>query len=296
MRKKIFVRAPCLSQSGYGEQSRFALRALKSREDLFDIYIQPINWGQTGWIWQDDPFRRWMDEKIIKTQIMLTEKTLKPDISLQVTIPNEFQKICPVNIGYTAGIEATHVSPAWLQKANEQVDKVLVVSEHSRETFVRTIATAQHNQTGQTMEYRLQTPIDVVWECTPIAEVEEIPNFDLEFDSNFLMVSQMGIRKNFSNSIKWFIEEFIDKEVGLVLKTNVKNNSVIDKNRCEKHLGELLSQYPDRKCKVYLMHGDMTSAEINSLYQHPKIKYMVSFFLIQLNQQIPILELSILTT
>ena len=48
MKKKIFVRGPVLSQSGYGEQSRFALRALKSREDLFDIYIQPIAWGKTG--------------------------------------------------------------------------------------------------------------------------------------------------------------------------------------------------------------------------------------------------------
>ena len=34
MKKKIFVRGPVLSQSGYGEQARFALRSLKSREDL----------------------------------------------------------------------------------------------------------------------------------------------------------------------------------------------------------------------------------------------------------------------
>ena len=67
MRKKIFVRAPCLSQSGYGEQSRFALRALRSQEDLFEVYIQPIPWGQTGWIWQDNEFRQWMDKRIIET-------------------------------------------------------------------------------------------------------------------------------------------------------------------------------------------------------------------------------------
>ena len=48
MRKKIFVKGPVLSQSGYGEQARFALRALRSREDLFDVYIQPIPWGKTG--------------------------------------------------------------------------------------------------------------------------------------------------------------------------------------------------------------------------------------------------------
>ena len=39
MRQKILVRGPILTQSGYGEQSRFALRALRSREDLFEIFI-----------------------------------------------------------------------------------------------------------------------------------------------------------------------------------------------------------------------------------------------------------------
>ena len=39
MKKKILVRGPALSQTGYGEQCRFALRALRSREDLFDIHL-----------------------------------------------------------------------------------------------------------------------------------------------------------------------------------------------------------------------------------------------------------------
>ena len=82
MKKKIFVRAPVLSQSGYGEQSRFALRALRSQEHLFDIYVQPIPWGQTGWIWQDDEFRGWMDSKIAHTQILLQQKQLQPDMNL----------------------------------------------------------------------------------------------------------------------------------------------------------------------------------------------------------------------
>ena len=61
MKKKIFIKGPILSQSGYGEQSRFALRALRSREDLFDIYIQVVPWGKTGWIWEKDEFREWID-------------------------------------------------------------------------------------------------------------------------------------------------------------------------------------------------------------------------------------------
>mgnify|MGYP001433172507 CR=1 FL=1 len=44
MKKRILVKGPMLSQSGYGEQTRFALRALRSREDLFDIYLLPITW------------------------------------------------------------------------------------------------------------------------------------------------------------------------------------------------------------------------------------------------------------
>ena len=45
-------------------------------------------------------------------------------MSLQVTIPNEFEKIAPVNIGYTAGIETTKVAPEWIEKCNNIVDKV----------------------------------------------------------------------------------------------------------------------------------------------------------------------------
>ena len=66
MKTNIFVKGPVLSQSGYGEQARFALRALRSREDLFDIYILPINWGKTGWIWENSEFRSWIINEAYK--------------------------------------------------------------------------------------------------------------------------------------------------------------------------------------------------------------------------------------
>ena len=275
MKKSIFVRGPVLSQSGYGEQSRFALRALKSREDLFDIYIQPISWGKTGWIWEDNEFRRWMDEKISLTQALLQQKQLNPDISLQITIPNEFEKICQTNIGYTAGIEATKCSPQWLPKCNE-MDKVLVVSNHSKQSIVETVAQATNNQTGQTFDYRCEKPVEVVWENTTRHEPEPIPNLNLHFDNNFLVVSQLGPRKNFENTVCWFVEEFIDKEVGLVVKTNFKNNSISDFKQVSKHLELLLKRYEERKCKVYLLHGDLTSGQMTGLYRNPKIKALIN--------------------
>ena len=40
MRKKILLKGPVLSRSGYGEQARFALRSLREYENRFDIYIK----------------------------------------------------------------------------------------------------------------------------------------------------------------------------------------------------------------------------------------------------------------
>ena len=276
MKKKIFVIGPVLSQSGYGEQARFALRALRSREDLFDIYIQPINWGQTGWIWKEDEMRQWMDRRIIETQVLLQKRQLQPDVSLQITIPNEFEKLCPINIGYTAGIETTMVAPQWLQKGND-MDKILVVSQHAKDSYVNTVAEARNTQTGEVFPYKLDTPIEVVWENTPMSsEVEEIPGFEPRHDFNFLCVSQMGPRKNLENTIKWFVEEFIDQEVGLILKTNFKSNSRIDKDHIEASLSSLMSSYPNRKCSVSLLHGDLSEGQMRALYEHDKIKAMIN--------------------
>ena len=50
MKKRVIVRGPALTQSGYGEHTRFLLRSLRSQPDKFDIYLVAVNWGQTGWV------------------------------------------------------------------------------------------------------------------------------------------------------------------------------------------------------------------------------------------------------
>ena len=275
MKKKILIRGPVLSQSGYGEQARFALRALRSREDLFDIFIMAIPWGKTGWIWEDSEFRTWMDEKITLTQVLIQRKQLQADMSLQITIPNEFQKIAPINIGYTAGIETHKCSPQWLPKCND-MDKVLVVSNHAKTSLVDTVAQATNNQTGEVFPYKIETPVEVVWENTPRAEPEPIEQMELKHDFNFLAVSQISPRKNFDNMVKWFVEEFIDQEVGLVIKTNIASNSIIDWEHLQGRMSQLLKGYEDRKYSIYLLHGDLTAGQMTGLYQNDKIKGMIN--------------------
>ena len=275
MKKKIVVRGPVLSQSGYGEQARFALRALKSREDLFDIFIIPVPWGKTGWIWEDSEFRTWMDEKITLTQILIQRKQLQVDTSLQITIPNEFSKMAQTNIGYTAGIETDKCSAQWLQKCNE-MDKVLVVSNHAKSSLVNTVAQAKNNSTGETFPYKIDTPVEVVWESTPRHEPEEIQGLKLEKDFNFIAVSQISPRKNFENMVKWFVEEFIDQEVGLIIKTNLKSNSIMDWEHLQKQMKRILAPYKERKCSVYLLHGDLTPGQMTGLYRNDKVKAMIN--------------------
>ena len=275
MKKKILVRAPVLSQSGYGEQARFALRALKSQEDQFDVFILPIAWGKTGWIWEQSEFRQWMDERITLTQVLIQRKQLQVDISLQITIPNEFQKMAPVNIGYTAGIETHKCSNQWLPKCNE-MDKVLVVSNHAKTSLVNTVAQALNQQTGEKKPYQINVPVDVVWENTPRHEPEEIKGLELKHEFNFLAVSQISPRKNFGNMVRWFVEEFIDQEVGFVIKTNVASNSVMDWEHLQKQMKQILGEYKDRKCSVYLLHGDLTAGQMTGLYNNDKIKGMIN--------------------
>ena len=275
MKKKILFKAPVLTRSGYGEQSRFALRALMSRQDLFDIYIQPITWGQTSWILDGgDIDRAWIDTTVEKT-IGYIQQGGQFDISFQVTIPNEWEKLAPINVGFTAGIETTKVAHQWIQKGNE-MDKIVVVSTHSKNVFDETKYAGVNEQTQQEVRLELTTPVIAV--NYPAKSYETLPELDIDFkhDVNFLVVAQLGPRKNMPNTIKWFMEEFHDDEVGLVLKTNLAKNCIMDRTRVLSQIEAMSAQFPDKKCSIYLIHGDMEDAEMHSLYNHPKISALLS--------------------
>jgi glycosyltransferase involved in cell wall biosynthesis len=274
MKKKIFLKGPLLTRSGYGEQARFALRSLRSREDLFEIFIQPLQWGKTSWTPEMDEERAWIDKTIEKT-IGYIQQGGKFDISLQVTIPNEFQNHAPINIGYTAGIETTKAAHQWIQKINE-MDRVITISSHSKKVMEDTEYHAQNSQTGQQFILKAQTPIEFV--NYPVKTYDSLPELELNVSTsfNFLAVAQFGPRKNLLNTIKWFIEEFREEDVGLVVKSNISKNCLMDRNKLNAELTNFLRQQGERQCKVYLLHGDLTDAEMHSLYRNPQINAFVS--------------------
>ena len=274
-RPKVIVVGPALTLSGYGEQTRFALRSLVSQEDQYDIYLNTTSWGQTGWIHEDNEEREWLDNILHKT-VQHNQQNGEYDISLQVTIPNEWQKIAPVNVGYTAGIETTRVAPQWIEKSRD-MDRIIVVSNHAKEVYEGTQYTIMDRQTNEKIGVAsVQVPVTAV--NYPVKSFESV-DLGLEFstDFNLLCVAQWGPRKNVPNMMKWFIEEFNDNEdAGLVLKVFHMNASNMDRDFVKKQLAEALSQFPNRKCKIHLVHGHMSEAEMHTLYRHPQINALVT--------------------
>ena len=199
MKTKLLFKGPLLTRSGYGEQSRFALRALRAHQDKYDIYLVTTSWGATSWLTEDDDERRWFDNLLHKT-IAYTQQNGAFDASLQVTIPGEWEQLAPYNVGYTAGIETTRLSPQWLEKTYV-VDKIIVPSEHSKSVFETTSWEGTDQRTNQQVKLTCVKPVDVV--SFPVKNIEP-EKIDLPFstDFNFLCVAQWGPRKNVEKTIQ----------------------------------------------------------------------------------------------
>lgn len=272
MRKKIILRGPVLSRSGYGEQSRFALRSLRKHEHRFDIYVINTSWGHTGWASQDNEERRYIDFLIQKTYHYV-QNNGQFDLSLQITIPNEWEKLAPINVGYTAGIESTKIAPEWIEKCNI-MDKIIVISNHAKNSMVKTVYEVIDKNTKAVVDNAsVQTPVQFVGYPAKQIEKEDI-ELELETDFNFLTVSQWGPRKNMGNTISWFIENFKDNpNVGLIVKGFIKNNATSDRIRSEATIKNMIPE--GTKCKVYLLHGDLSDEQMHGLYSHEKVKSLI---------------------
>ena len=266
--KKVILSGPVLSRSGYGEHARFVLRSLLEHSDIYDIYIDPTVWGKSNWIYDSTPFNNLVKQLINKTAAF--QGTF--DLSVQVKIPNEWKHMAVQNVGVTAAIETDKCSPQWIHACN-QMDRVIVTSKHSRNTIIFPRYNLQDDNGKHTGVLLCEKPIEVVG--YPVKEYDSPKGVDIDLDTdfNFLTIAQFGHRKNLENLIRWFCEEFRDDDnVGLVVKAHHLNNSTTDQRENKNRIGRILQEVGDKKCSVYLVHGNMSDEEIHALYTHPKIK------------------------
>ncbi len=296
MKKFMVICAPVTSRSGYGDHARDLVRSFMNH-GKYDIKILDVRWGETP--------RNALDKNNTEDKEMLdliTYKNIdtKPDIYVDIRIPNEFQNLGKYNIGITAGIETNAVSGKWLEGCNK-MDLIVVPSEHSKFGFVNTIydkiQQAPDGQQQKVGEFRLEKPIEVLFEGADETFKQIDKNeIDSEFFNwlndevpekfAFLFVGLWGNggygedRKDIGRMIKVFYESFANKnkQPALILKTSGAGFSVLDKEDMISKIKDIKSKFPkDWKLpNVYLLHGSLSKKEMNYLYNHPKTKAMVS--------------------
>jgi len=271
--KKVILRAPVLSQSGYGVHSRQIARWLLGRDDV-ELFVEPVQWGATPW-YLDSDLKDGLIGKLMKKASPAENETY--DMSVQVQLPNEWNyKLARVNVGVTAAVETDVCNPAWIDSVN-MMDHVIVPSSFTKDVLVKT---------SQSTGKEITTPIHVIPESFIDSIFDEDASIDLELDTdfNFLLVGQTtgqnadNDRKSIFHTIKLFCEEFKgNKSVGLVLKTNNGRDTKIDRQITTNLLKSVLQQvrtgeYP----KVHLVHGTLNDKEIAGLYRHPKMHAFLS--------------------
>jgi glycosyltransferase involved in cell wall biosynthesis len=285
MKPTLVFQAPVATRSGYGDHARDLLHSLY-KLDKFEIKVISTRWGNTPMdaLNYDKPFHKWIVDSIIPGIQQ------KPDIYIQVTVPNEFQPLGNYNIGITAAIETTHSPLDWIHGCN-RMDLIIVPSEHSKKSLVDSVYNEADKQTGQLIaQYKMQKPVEILFEGFDeedfgTDEVAHITQLDaIKEDFAFLFVGHwlrgdLGEdRKNVGMMIKTFAMAFKNEKVkpALVLKTSSAGFSILDREAIISKIRECLGK-DYKSVPVYLLHGDLTPSEMNGLYEHPKVKAMLNF-------------------
>ena len=295
MKQLCVISAPPDTYSGYGARSRDFIKALyELKKDEWEIVILPQRWGNTNWGFINDNIEEWgwMRELFAKQNI-----TRQPDVWIQVTVPNEFQAVGKVNIGVTAGIETTVCDHSWIEGCN-RMNVVFASSNHAKHVFTHSTFDQKDPQGNIVKHIKLEKPVEVLFEGVDLnkyfyqdpkdmASTELVKELDSIKESfNYLFVGhwlqgELGQdRKDVGMLIKTFLETFKDKKnkPGLILKTSSATSCIMDREEVLKKIDQIRNTIDGKDLpNVYLLHGDLDDSDINNLYNHSKVKAMVSF-------------------
>jgi hypothetical protein len=291
MKNTFVVSCPIDTYSGYGARSRDFVKALV-KLDKYDIKILSQRWGNTAWGFIEDHEEEWG----FLQPLIIDQMTEQPDIWCQVTVPNEFQKVGKYNIGLTAGIETTICAPQWIEGLN-RMDLNLVSSEHAKKVF-ETTGYEKKNQQGQVVgQIKLEKPIQVLMEGANLDIYKPLPKQEFQYTDLFQDINSIPEnfaflfvghwmqgdigedRKNVGLLIKAFYEMYKNKKKApaLILKTSITNASNVGRREILRRVDTIRNSIQAKKLpNVYVLQGDFSDKEMNELYNHPKIKVMVS--------------------
>jgi len=277
------VSCPIDTYSGYGARARDFVKALIAL-DKYEVKTLSQRWGNTRFGYLEDH----NEDELASTIIPSINK--KPNLWIQITVPNEFQRVGEFNIGLTAGMETTLIHQSWIEGCN-RMDLILTSSEHSKRVFAEVKYDMKHNQTNQVVKsIKLEKPIEVLREGADLDKYFAKPSttFDLSdikesfcylFVGHWMQGDLGHDRKNVGYTIKSFLETFKNKpsKPALILKTQQVGSSILDKDRILKRIDQIRSTVKGSLPNIYLITGDLTDEQMNNLYNNTKVKAMVSF-------------------
>ena len=288
MSKPTFViSSPFDTYSGYGARARDIIKSIIS-SNKYDVKLLSQRWGDTSWgFCQDHP--QWKH----LLQLQVPKLTEQPDIWMQITIPNEFQPVGKYNIGVTAGIEATGCKPEWIEGLN-RMNVNYVSSNFTKEVFSTMIYEKKSKANNKVIgEIKLQKPVKVLFEGVNIdlykpLKSNEIKTFDFKdikedfcylFVGHWMNAAFGHDRKNVSLLVKTFYETFKNKKKkpALILKASTGVASYLSRDTILDKI-KTIRETMDTKIlpNIYVLSGEFDDKEINELYNHPKVKAMVS--------------------
>jgi len=290
IKKFCVVSCPISTRSGYGARSRDFVRALISIRPDWDIKILSQRWGNCPM----DALIPGEDDDLLN-RIIMKKEDRKPNVWIQITVPNEFTPVGDYNIGVTAGVETTIMPPECLEGMN-RMDKVLISSNFGKEISIRNTYDKKDSKTNQDMgQLKLEKPIEVLFEGIDLKvydnkapseprindimkDVKE--SFCFLFVGHWLKGDFQQDRKNVGGMIRVFYEAFKNKKnpPALILKTNRGNSSLTDRVYTKRIIEQIKESLDTKRLpNVYLLNSDLTDEEVNALYNHPKVKAHISF-------------------
>ena len=277
------VSCPLDTYSGYGARARDFVKALIEL-DKYEVKTISQRWGNTRFGYLEDH----NEDLLLSTIVPQINK--KPNLWIQITVPNEFKPLGEYNIGVTAGMETTLVHQSWIEGCN-RMNLILTSSAHSKKVFTDVTYDIKNNQTNQVVkQIKLEKPIEVLREGADLNKYFAKPTSDFDLSDikesfcylfvGHWMQGDIGHdRKNVGYTIKSFLETFKNKQKkpALILKTQQVGSSILDQDRILRRIDDIRKTVRGTIPNIYLVTGDLTDEQMNQLYNHPKVKAMVSF-------------------
>ena len=173
---RFVISCPFDTYSGYGARSRDIVKAIIEL-DKYKVELLPQRWGETSWgFCKDHP--EW--EFLYKHKASADWQKSKPELWMQITIPNEFQPVGKYNIGLTAGIEATACKAEWIEGLN-RMDINWVSSNFAKQTFEQMSYDQKDQRTGQVVrKIKLEKPVEVIFEGVDLTTYKPIKQSEIK--------------------------------------------------------------------------------------------------------------------